>query len=82
MPDVQERLASIKKQYEKIKNELTIKKHDLDKMINDLSEMKIKDLKAAEKKIIEIEKDLKAAEIKMNRLLEKAEKLLASYQEE
>jgi len=82
MPDVQERLASIKKQYEKIKNELTIKKHDLDKMINDLSEMKIKDLKAAEKKIIEIEKELKATEIKMNRLLEKAEKLLASYQEE
>jgi len=82
MPDVQERLASIKKQYEKIKNELTIKKHDLDKIIKDLSEMKIKDLKAAEKKIIEIEKDLKAAEIKMNRLLEKAEKLLASYQEE
>ena len=82
MPDVQERLASIKKQYEKIKNELTIKKHDLDKMINDLSEMKIKDLKAAEKKIIEIEKELKATEIKMNRFLEKAEKLLASYQEE
>ena len=82
MTAIQDRLAEVRESYEKLKEELAIKKHDLNKVIEELADMKIKDLSEAKKKLSEVEKDIGDTEVKITRLLEKAEELLASYKEE
>ena len=82
MTAIQDRLGEVRESYEKLKEELAIKKHDLNKVIEELSDMKIKDLTMAKKKLSEVEKDIGDTEVKITRLLEKAEELLASYKEE
>jgi len=82
MTAIQDRLAEVRESYEKLKEELAIKKHDLNKVREELSDMKIKDLSGAEKKLKEVENDIGDIEVKITRLLEKAEELLASYKEE
>ena len=82
MTDIQDRLGEVRESYEKLKEELAIKKHDLNKVREELSDMKIKDLSGAEKKLKEVENDIGDIEVKITRLLEKAEELLASYKEE
>ena len=82
MTAIQDRLGEVRESYEKLKEELAIKKHDLNKVIEELSDMKIKDLTMAKKKLLEVEKDIGDTEVKITRLLEKAEELLASYKEE
>uniref|UniRef100_A0A6M3JXK0 Uncharacterized protein n=1 Tax=viral metagenome TaxID=1070528 RepID=A0A6M3JXK0_9ZZZZ len=82
MTAIQDRLAEVRESYERLKEELAIKKHDLNKVKEELSDMKIKDLSGAEKKLIEVENDIGDVEVKITRLLEKAEELLTSYKEE
>ena len=82
MTAIQDRLGEVRESYEKLKEELAIKKHDLNKVREELSDMNIKDLTGAEKKLKEVENDIGDIEVKITRLLEKAEELLASYKEE
>jgi len=82
MTAIQDRLGEVRESYEKLKEELAIKKHDLNKVREELSDMNIKDLTGAEKKLKEVENDIGDVEVKITRLLEKAEELLASYKEE
>jgi phage-related tail protein len=75
-------IAELKKQFDGIKTKAAIAESELNKLMKQLAELGIKDLKMAEKEMVRIEKELEALETEQGELIEKANQIMNGEGEE
>jgi len=78
---MEENFIEIKEIYEKIKRDLDIKRHDLENIESELKDLGIKNFNDIDKKIKEIETEIKKGQEKVARLITKAQDMLKEYEE-
>jgi hypothetical protein len=75
-------IAELKKQFDGIKTKAAIAESELNKLMKQLAELGIKDLKTAEKEMVRIEKELEALEAEQGELIEKANQIMNGSEDE